>query len=203
MSTVELFGKYAIETPHFSASKCLNFFKSLGHKIGKQSLLDLEKHSQDGYLFFFVPVFSHNIKDRTQYPRKAYAGDTGFMHAMTGKADAGRLFENAVLLELRRRKALNEEINFWRNKEGIEVDFIVRKGTEIREAIQVAYNLDNKKTRDREIRGLVECSKSMGIKKGMIITRDDEGTETIEGIHIKFIPLWKWLLKLRAHAKGI
>ncbi|MBI1973886.1 ATP-binding protein, partial [Candidatus Micrarchaeota archaeon] len=110
--------------------------------------------------------------------------------------DAGRLFENAVLLELRRRNALNEEINYWRNKEGIEVDFIVRKGTEIREAIQVAYSLDSKKTRDREIRGLVECSKSLGIKRGWIITSADEGTETVEGIHITFIPLWKWLLKL-------
>jgi len=52
ISTVELFGKYVIETPYFSASKCLNFFKSLGHKIGKQSILNLEKHSQEGYLFF-------------------------------------------------------------------------------------------------------------------------------------------------------
>ncbi len=31
ITTVELFGKYIIETPYFSASKCLNFFKGLGH----------------------------------------------------------------------------------------------------------------------------------------------------------------------------
>ena len=196
VSTVELFGKYIIETSHFSASKCLNFFKSIGHKIGKQSILDLEKHSQDGYLFFFVPVFSHTIKDRTQYPRKAYAGDTGFMHALTGKADMGRLFENAVLLELRRRKALNEEINYWRNKDGVEADFVVRKGTDVKEIIQVSYDTSSEKTKEREIRGLVECAKSLGPKKGLIITNDKDAMETVDGIHITFIPLWKWLLKL-------
>ncbi|VVB93242.1 Uncharacterised protein [uncultured archaeon] len=47
----------------FSASKCLDFFKGLGHKIGKESPLDLENHSQEGYHFFFA---SHAIKDRTQ-----------------------------------------------------------------------------------------------------------------------------------------
>jgi len=52
ISTVELFGKYVIETPYFSASKCLNFFKSLGHKIGKQSILNLENiHKKDTFSF--------------------------------------------------------------------------------------------------------------------------------------------------------
>src|SRR3972149_12073270 len=80
ITTVELFGKYVIEAAYFSASKCLNFFKGLGHKIGKESILYLEKYSQDGYLFFFVTIFSYTLKDRTQYPRKAYMGDTSFMH---------------------------------------------------------------------------------------------------------------------------
>src|SRR3989338_4132674 len=196
VSTVELFGKYTIETSHFSASKCINFFKSIGHKIGKQSILDLERHSQDSYLFFFVPVFSHTIKDRSQYPRKSYMGDTGFMYALTGKSDMGKLFENAVLLELRRRRGLNEEINYWRNDKGIESDFVVKKGTRVMEIIQVSYNIDSEKTKEREIRGLVECAKSLAMKKGTMITNDTDMTETVDGIRIAFIPLWKWLLNL-------
>ena len=76
ISIVEAFGKYIIESSYFSASKCLNYFKSLGFKIGKQSILDLEKYSQFSYLFYFIQIFSRSIKDRTQYPRKAYLGDT-------------------------------------------------------------------------------------------------------------------------------
>ncbi len=195
IATVDLFGKYAIETPHFSASKCLNFFKGLGHKIGKQSILNLEKHSQDGYLFFFIPIFSHTIKDRTQYPRKAFAGDTGFMYALSGKTDMGRLFENAVFLELKRRKPPQEEIHYWRNQEGIEADFVVREGLKAKGIIQVVYAIENEKTKEREIRGLVTCVKDLGLKEGMIITNNREGTEKIDNIIIQFIPLWKWFLR--------
>jgi uncharacterized protein len=195
ISTVELFGKYVIETPYFSASKCLNFFKSLGHKIGKQSILNLEKHSQEGYLFFFVPIFSHSIKDRTQYPRKAYLGDTGFMRAVRGKTDMGRLFENAVYLELKRRKKVNQGIYYYRNKDGSESDFVITEGLKVKRIIQVTSDLEDEKTKERETHGLFECAKETGLKEGRIITKDKEGHEEVEGIKIKFIPLWKWLLE--------
>jgi hypothetical protein len=195
ISVVELFGKYVIDTSYFSASKCLNFFKTLGYKIGKQTILNLEKNSQESYLFFFVPIFSHNIKDRSQYPRKSYLGDTGFMHTISGKMDMGRLFENSVFLELKRRLSQNHEINYWKNREGIEVDFIIREGLKIKEIIQVVYELNNEKTKDREIKGLISCAKESKIKKGTIITKDYEAAETIDEIKIEFIPLWKWLLK--------
>lgn len=194
VATVELFGKYVISTPHFSASKCLNFFKSAGHKIGKQSLLDLERHSQDGYLFFFVPIFSHTIRDRAQYPRKAYAGDTGFMYAISGKADMGRLFENAVFLELKRRLPPQRDIRYWKNMDGIETDFVITEGLEAKEVIQVVYGMENGKTKEREVRGLAECARELGVKEGLIITKDVEGQETVDGLRVRFIPLWKWLL---------
>lgn len=195
ITTVELFGKYIIETSHFSASKCLNFFKSLGHKIGKQSILELERHSQDAYLFFFSPIFSYTIKDRLQYPRKAYLGDTGFMYSISGKTDMGRLFENAVFLELKRRILPMQSIGYWRNKEGIETDFVVREGLSAKEIIQVAYETDSEKTNEREIRGLAACAKELGLKNGLIITKSKEGAETVDGIKVRFVPLWKWFLK--------
>jgi predicted AAA+ superfamily ATPase len=195
ISTVELFGKYVIETPYFSASKCLNLFKSLGHKIGKQSILNLEKHSQEGYLFFFVPIFSYSIKDRTQYSRKAYLGDTGFMMAVKGKTETGRLFENAVYLELRRRKKTTQEIYYYRNKDGSESDHVITEGLKVKTIIQVTSDIDSEKTKEREINGLVQCAKETGLKEGLIITKDKEGHIEVEGIKIKFIPLWKWLLE--------
>ncbi len=196
ITTVELFGKYIIETPHFSASRCLNFFKGLGHKIGKESLLDLEKYSQEAYLFFFANIFSYTLKDRTQYPRKSYLGDTGFMHAISGKTDMGRLFENAVFLELKRKTPQQHDIHYWKNKEGFETDFVIREGLNIKEIIQVAYELNSEKTKNREVRGLVTCASEAGLNHGMIITKEFEGIETADGIKITFVPLWKWLLAM-------
>jgi predicted AAA+ superfamily ATPase len=196
ITTVELFGKYILESPYFSASKCLNFFKGLGHKIGKESLLDLEKYSQEGYLFFFVSIFSHTIKDRTQYPRKAYLGDTGFMYSMSGRIDYGRLFENAVYLELKRNTPQQYDINYWKSTEGFEVDFVIREGLATKEIIQVTYELKSITTKDREVRGLVALARESGLDNGLIITKDFDKVETIDGIKVNFMPLWRWLLKL-------
>jgi len=193
-TTVSTFGKYIIEATYFSASKCLNFFKALGHKIGKQTILNLEKYSEDGYLFFFVPIFSYTAKDKLQYPRKAYLGDTGFLYAISGRKDKGRVFENAVFLEMKRRLQPQQEINYWKNKEGAEVDFIVREGLRTTEIINVVYDLSDEKTKRREIKGLVACAKECNLKDSLLITRNIEGTEVIDGVKISYIPLWRWLL---------
>lgn len=195
ISTVELFGKYIINSPYFSASKCLNFFKSAGFNIGKQSLLYLEKYSQEGYLFFFVPISSNNIKNRSQYPRKTYVGDTGLIYSINGRTDYGRLYENAVFLQLKRKVSLNNEISYWKNKDGVECDFVIRKGLKAKEIIQVVYAMDNPEVEKREISGIVECAKELGLKKGTIVTKDVEVEKTVEGIKISFIPLWRWLLE--------
>ncbi|MBI5624114.1 MAG: ATP-binding protein [Elusimicrobia bacterium] len=195
VTTVELFGKYIIEASYFSASKCLRFFQTVGHKIGKVALLNLEKCSQDGYLFFFVPIFSHTIKDRSQYPRKSYLGDTGFLYAMSGRTDMGRLLENAVYLELRRRLPPQQDIHYWKSPEGIEADFVIREGLRVKDIIQAAYAIEDDKTKKREIQGLTACAEEFGLKNGTIITWGVEQVEDISGIKVRFVPLWKWLLE--------
>jgi len=195
ISSVEVFGKYAIQSTYFSASKCLNFFKTLGYKIGKEKILSLERYSQESFLFFFVPIFSYNIKDRSQYPRKSYMGDTGFAYSISGRTDLGRVFENIVFLELKRRLQGQKEICYWKNKEGKEVDFIIKKGTNIHKAIQVVYDMEDKKVKKREISSLVECAKELRLNKGTIITKNTSDTETIGKIKITLIPLADWLLK--------
>ncbi len=193
--TAELFGKYALQSPYFSASKCLNFFKSLGYRMGKERLLQLEQYSEAGSLFSFLPIFSFSIRDRAQYPRKVYCSDIGFYYAITGKNDWGRLYENIALLELRRRAHGLQEICYWKNQQGFEIDFVVMEGTVIREAIQVVYSLDDVKTEKREIRSLLACKKELEPKVTYVLTRDVSETKTFDGIEITFIPLMDWLLK--------
>jgi uncharacterized protein len=194
LTTVATFGRCVIQSTYFSASKCLNFFKSLGYKIGKEKLLQLEKYSEAGYLFFFIPVFSHSVKDRSLYPRKAYCGDVGFLYATSGKTDWGRLYENAVFLELKRRCG-NFEICYWKNKAGEEVDFIIRRGVDVSEAFQVVYDLDNSKTEDREISGLLSCMRELTPASSLILTKQVLGNRKLGEHIIQFKPLVDWLLE--------
>jgi predicted AAA+ superfamily ATPase len=194
IATVEAFARYAVQSPYFSASKCLNFLSTLGHKIGKEKILSLERHAQAGYLFFFVPIFSYNIKDRSQYPRKAYCGDSGFFYGVAGRTDLGRLYENIAFLELKRRLQGQKEICYWKNRQGLETDFVVRWGSEVSEAMQVVYELGDEKTRKREVEGIVGCAKEVKAGSAMIITKDVAETKTVEGVKIRFVPMIDWLL---------
>lgn len=195
ISIVDTFSRYIIQSPYFSASKCLNYFKTLGYKIGKGKILYLEQYAQAAYLFFFIPIFSYKIKDRAQYPRKTYCGDVGFQYSTLGKIDKGRVYENLVYLELRRRTQGQFDICYWKNKEGLETDFIVKQGSDIKELIQVVYDLESDDTRKREINGIVSCAKELNINKGTIITNTAVKTQTIQNIKITFVPLMQWLLQ--------
>jgi predicted AAA+ superfamily ATPase len=194
LTTVATFGRCVIQSTYFSASKCLSFFKSLGYKIGKEKLLQLEKYSEAGFLFFFIPVFSHSVKNRSLYPRKAYSGDIGFLYATSGKTDWGKLYENAVFLELKRRSA-NFEICYWKNRAGAEVDFVLRRGVEVHEVCQVVYDLDNPKTEDREVSGLISCMQELKPLASFILTKQVSGSRKVGEREIKFKPLVDWLME--------
>lgn len=191
---VEEFGRYVLSAPYFSASKCLNSFKSSGRRIGKGKLLLLEKCSEDAFLFFFVPIFSYNLKDASQYPRKAYAGDLAFAYAAGGEINLGRAYENAAFLELKARVQGNYSINYWKNPSGLETDFVVRQGKRVLEAIQVVYEM-GAETEKREINGLVACAKELKAECATLLTKDISGQREVDGVKIRIVPLMDWMLE--------
>jgi uncharacterized protein len=193
-TTVATFARCVIQSTYFSASKCLNFFKSLGYKMGKEKLLQLEKHSEASYLFFFVPIFAHSIKSRSVYPRKAYCGDVGFSYATTGKIDWGKLYENAVFLELKRRLK-DREVCYWRNKDGEEVDFVVKRGSDVDEACQVVYDLSGAETDRREVAGLISCIQELKPCTSQIITKNLSENRKVGEFTIRLKPLIDWLIE--------
>jgi len=66
----------------------------------------------------------------------------------------------------------------------------------ITEAIQVCYDL-NDENEKREIDGLVEACITHNLKKGLLLTYDQEETFQKDGVKIKVIPVWKWLISER------
>jgi len=76
------------------------------------------------------------------------------------------------------------------------MDFIVKKGNDIEELIQVCYDIENEHTKNRELRSLLKGSKKLKCPNLSVITCDFESKEETEEKKITFIPLWKWLLKV-------
>jgi predicted AAA+ superfamily ATPase len=146
---------------------------------------------EDCYLCFFLGRYSHSLKKQIQYNKKSYMIDPALIKLIGFRVseDHGRLLENAVFLHL---KMKGEEIYF--HKEQKECDFLVRKGNQVVQAIQVALHLSEKKLRQREIAGLIEAMKAHNLQEGLIITENDEEQIEFENFQIQVLPIWKYLL---------
>ncbi|OIO61667.1 AAA family ATPase [Candidatus Woesearchaeota archaeon CG1_02_33_12] len=187
-----------LNSTKYSVSKLYNNLKSMNYGIGKTTLQHYLGYIENSYFMFSVPIFSYKIKDQMQYPRKNYFIDNIFLTNVSTKfsKDYGRLYENIVAIELKRR---NKDIHYWENSQHHEVDFVVKEGNNIKQLIQVCYNIDDFETKKREARALLKASNELKCKNLLIITENHEKEEIMEWFgtkrKIKIIPIWKWLLE--------
>ena len=76
---------------------------------------------------------------------------------------------------------------------GFETDFFARnKATGDVKLVQVCWDVSDKKTFERELRGLKSAMAEFEIASGTIVTWDDEMVIEDE---INIVPAWKWLLR--------
>jgi len=148
---------------------------------------------EDAFLIFQMYFFDYSLKRQMVNPRKVYAVDNGLRNAVAFKfsQDLGRLMENAVFVELKRR---NKEIYYWKDKRGREVDFLVRHGMKIESAIQVCADPEDEKTNKREITALIAAMDEFDLKESIIVTMDLAKQLTMESRTINYVPLFEWLL---------
>jgi len=175
----------------FSVNRFYNTLKSMAVKCTKDSLYAYLDHLLDAYLFYRVPIYSHSEKARMLNPPKIYTVDTGLLGAITFRKSAnnGAFLENLVFMHLRRNGYGAEYVN---TIEGGEADFFARHktaGTAV--LIQACWDMADRSTFSRELRGLRSAMKELSIDSGTIVTWDDEAE--LDG-NISVLPLWKWLL---------
>ncbi|MFH1636983.1 MAG: ATP-binding protein [Candidatus Woesearchaeota archaeon] len=161
------------------------------NSIKKQYGLSLDSvrsylsYMEEAFLLFLVPVFSYSLKVQEFSPKKVYCIDNGLRNAVSFKfsKDEGKLAENLVFLELKRR---GKEVYYWKGKN--EVDFVLNERGGSLVAINVTYSDNIEK---RELDSLKEFKDKFTNKAGRLIllTKDLEKKEGC----IEFIPLWKWL----------
>ena len=188
-----------LNSTQYSVSKLYKTMKSMGYEIGKSTLQSYLAHIESSYFMQSVSIFSPKVKDQLQYPRKIYFIDNGFISALSTRfsKNMGRLYENAVAVELMRRyTGVEQEIHYWKDSNGKEVDFVIKDGMDVKELIQVSYSMDEPETRKRELSSLSKASRELRCNKLTVITEKEEGIEEYRGAEIRLIPLWKWMNRL-------
>ncbi len=152
---------------------------------------------EEAYLLFFLSRFSFKPVEVEKSEKKVYAIDTGMAGSLSlgMTPDRGPSYENAVYLELLRKKSFSSqlEIYYWKNIQHEEVDFLLKENLKIKMLIQVCYDISFPEVKERETRSLLKASRELKCKNLLVITSDYEAEEKKGSATIKFIPLWKWL----------
>jgi predicted AAA+ superfamily ATPase len=166
--------------------------KAFGFSIEMAS--SLTHYLTQAFLVFELNRYHHNLKIQSRDSKKVYIIDSGLrtVSLVSERKDWGRLAENVVYLELRRR---GKELFYF--KEEQEVDFLITELGKPVEAIQVAYSdLENAQTKQREVTALIKCLQALNLKEGKILTSNLEDKERVQGFEIEYIPLHQWLRQI-------
>lgn len=169
--------------------------KAMGMPDNREYISNYLRYFADAYLIYPVSIRTDSVAVRRTNPDKYYMVDTGLVRAMTPKNDAekGWLLENLVFMQLRRG---NNKIEYYINKKGGEVDFLVTDhDTKARRLIQVAWNMEKEETKDRELAAIRLAKDEIKVKDCSIVTWD---TECVLEDDINIVPVWKFCLEKHA-----
>jgi predicted AAA+ superfamily ATPase len=174
-----------------SVSKLEKELAVLGYRLSKNTLNAYLGYAKDVFLLFEAPIFSPKVKNQLLYPRKVYGVDQGLLNAIrfSLSEDRGRILENMVYLELKRRE---KEIFYFANQ--AECDFVLVEGRKAAYALQVCFSMEGG-AREREIRGLTEAMDSFGLQSGLILTDDETGEVKVGSKRILLRPFWFFALQ--------
>ncbi|MEK6864665.1 MAG: ATP-binding protein [Nanoarchaeota archaeon] len=173
-------------------------FNALSKSLGL-SLDTVERYSYylaESYLVSFIKKFSYSVKEQERTQAVVYAVDNGLKNAVgfVFSRDIGWLYQNAIANELMKRHGA-EGVFYWMSVAQEEVDFVVKPKQKVEQLVQVCYSLELAETKKKEINALLKASRELKCGNLLVITENKEGEEKFGRKKIKYMPLWKWLLK--------
>lgn len=144
---------------------------------------------------FYLPRYNNKLKLMMKAPKKVYVVDNGFVSGVgfNLSENLGRLLENDVFMELRRRGYDEEKsIFYYRSRNDKEVDFVIRRGPQVEQLIQVCYDISSERILKRELSALVECAGELHCDNLLLVTFDTEDIVRHKGYNIQVLPFNKW-----------
>jgi predicted AAA+ superfamily ATPase len=174
----------------FSISRIEKQLKANDLSVSKRTIANYLGYLQDAFFCFIHEKYAYSMRKRIMNPKKVYLVDPGFIVLVSEPSkNRGRLLENVVAIELHRRQ---REVYY--HKERQECDFVVVEGGRPTLAIQVCWRIDDDNL-SRECGGLREAMNAWNIKRGLILTYEQEEIVEWRNENYPVVPVWKWLLE--------
>ncbi len=178
-----LFTNFTKETNYNSLAGIVGFNSTT-------SVRDYVSFLSESYMIFELYRYDFSLKRQYQSNKKIYVIDNGLRNTVSFRTgqDKGRMLENLVFIELKRR---GTELWYYKTKNNQEVDFLwfdPEPGL-----IQVCYDLTDPVTYKRETRALETAMKELSVRNSVILSYNERREiKTGAGI-IRIIPVYDWL----------
>lgn len=171
-------------------------YNSLKNTLGFKSATSVKNYiefMQESFLIFELYKYDFSLKKQFVSDKKVYVIDNGLRNAVAFyfSEDFGKLLENLVFIELKRRA---KEVYYYKDKN--ECDFLIKEKSKVVALIQVTKHIQIGINEEREINGLIEAMNKFGLKKGIILTESQDRQIKKDGFIIDIVPVWKWLLEM-------
>mgnify|MGYP002623624653 CR=1 FL=1 len=156
------------------------------------------KYLKEAYMLIGIQKYSQKSRLRA-VQEKVYTVDVAMMdqrdNAFAGE-NLGHRLETIVAIHLHRKCKMSGWDVYYLNDRSSECDFVVCKGNQVIQCIQVSYDISAEKTRKREINGLLLAARQTKCKNLLLLT-DHESSEIEESdLKIQIQPVYEWSLEL-------
>ena len=171
---------------------------NLFHFKSEHTAKNYVKYLKEAYMLIGIPKYSQKSKQRT-VQEKVYAVDVAMMdqreNAFAGE-NLGHRLETIVAIHLIRKcKAEGLDV-YYLNDRSSECDFVVCKGNQVLQAIQVSYDISAEKTRKREINGLLLAARQTKCENLLLLTDHESSDIEQDGHRMIIQPVYEWSLEL-------
>lgn len=162
-------------------------------KLGSvNTVINYIGYLENSWLFSTINKYAYSVKEQQIAAKKLYCIDTGLATSVgfSFSKNKGKLMENAVYLQLRRKY---HDIYYYKTNQDGEVDFFLPKEKML---IQVAQKFDIPEMQKREQGALIASRKELKKANRLVIVTESRRQELkIEGLKIPVMPLYEWLLR--------
>ena len=122
--------------------------------------------AEDSWLLFMVPIYSNFLKEQERNYKKIYAIDWALVNknSLIGDGSYSRALENIVFI--------HHPVM----------------------AIRVCIDISQGNTVKCELEAIVTTARDFNVKENFIVTYNQEKDFHEQGVSVKAIPVWKWML---------
>ncbi|MDP2861046.1 MAG: ATP-binding protein [bacterium] len=188
---------FLLNSSYITIARTERNLKTAGLAVSKPTVMRYLNYLQQSFFLTEILLHTPSLKNRLAAEKKPLFVDNFFLsrYATSFTQNTGRLMENMVGQKIIHDLTTEEEVYYWKDYQGREVDYAVRRQETTKGLFQVSFVSRQEEIAEREIKALTKAAEQLKTENLKLITWDYEGEITTGSHTINCQPLDRFLLE--------